>query len=78
MKKPTPVPPREPKPPTNPRSSAAPSSSKPAAEFDRGDSLDEDRRAILDMAADYSAAKQLKHFIVMLRKVATDLEATAP
>lgn len=74
----TPVEPREPKPIANPRSSAAKSSPKPTPEFDLGDSLDEDRSAILDMAADYSASKQLKHFVVMLRKVATDLEVTAP
>jgi len=70
--------PREPKPAANPRSNAAPSSSKPATEFDLGSSLDEDRSDILDMAADYTASKQLKHFIVMLRKVAADLEVTAP
>jgi len=71
--------PVEPKPASNPRSDAAPRNSKPAApEFDLGSSLDEDRSDILDMAADYTASKQLKHFIVMLRKVAVDLEVTAP
>lgn len=71
--------PREPKPASNPRSGATPRDSKPSApEFDLGSSLDEHRSAILDMAGDYAAAKQTKHFIVMLRKVATDLEVTAP
>ena len=75
----TPVQPREPEPSSNPRSDSAPRNNKPAAtEFDLGSSLDEDRSDILDMAGDYSAAKQLKHFIVMLRKVAADLEATTP
>jgi hypothetical protein len=74
-----PVEPNPPKQSSNPRSDAAPRNSKPAApEFDLGSSLDEDRSGILDMAADYTAAKQLKHFIVMLRKVAADLEVTAP
>lgn len=73
----TPVEPREPKPAGNPKSSAASSSPKPAPEFDLGSSLDEHRTAILDMAGDYAASKQLKHFIVMLRKVAADLEMTA-
>lgn len=71
-----PVEPREPKPASNPRSDSAPAS-KPVAEFDLGKSLDEDRTDILDMAADYTASRQLKHFIVMLRKVASDLEATS-
>lgn len=71
--------PREQKPASNPRSDAAPRSSKPSApEFDLGSSLDEHRSAILDMAGDYAAAKQTKHFIVMLRKVATDLEVATP
>lgn len=70
--------PREPKPAANPRSSAALSSTKPAPEFDLGSSLDEHRSAILEMAGDYAAAKKTKHFIVMLRKVATDLEAATP
>ena len=74
----TPVEPREPKQPGNPRSSAAQSSPKPATEFDLGSSLDEHRTAILDMAGDYAAAKQTKHFIVMLRKVAADLEVATP
>lgn len=70
--------PREPKPASNPRSDAAPRNSKPSAlEFDLGSSLDEHRSAILEMAGDYAPSKQLKHFIVMLRKVATDLEVTA-
>lgn len=74
-----PVEPKSPKPSSNPRSDAAPRNNKPAApEFDLGSSLDEDRSDILDMAGDYTAAKQLKHFIVMLRKVAADLEVTAP
>jgi hypothetical protein len=73
-----PVEPPEPKPSANPRSNAAPSSPKPAPEFDLGSSLDEDRSAILEMAGDYHAAKQTKHFIVMLRKVAADLEVTTP
>jgi hypothetical protein len=74
-----PVDSKPPKQSSNPRSDAAPRNSKPAApEFDLGSSLDEDRSAILDMAGDYSAAKQLRHFIVMLRKVATDLEVTTP
>jgi hypothetical protein len=73
-----PVEPREPKPSSNPRSSAAQSSPKPAPEFDLGSSLDEHRSAILDMAGDYAAAKQTKHFIVMLRKVAADLEVATP
>ena len=72
----TPVEPPEPKPSANPRSNAAPSSPKPAPEFDLGSSLDNDRSAILDAAADYIAAKKLKHFVVMLRKVANDLEVT--
>lgn len=62
---------------SNPRSSAAPRKTE-TDEFDLGSSLDEDRSDILDMAADYTAAKQLKHFIVMLRKVAADLEVTTP
>jgi len=71
--------PREQKPSSNPRSDAAPRNSKPSApEFDLGSSLDEDRSAILDMAGNYAAAKQTKHFIVMLRKVAADLEVTTP
>lgn len=71
--------PREPKPSGNPRSNAAPrTSSQAEPEFDLGSSLDEDRSAILDMAGDYSAAKQLRHFVVMLKKVASDLEATMP
>lgn len=74
----TPVEPREPRPAANPRSSAAQSSPKPAAEFDLGSSLDEHRTAILDMAGDYHAAKKTKHFIVMLRKIAADLEVTTP
>jgi len=75
----SPVEPREPKPASNPRSDAAPRNSKPAApEFDLGGSLDEHRSAILEMAGDYHAAKQTKHFIVMLRKVAADLEVTTP
>jgi hypothetical protein len=74
-----PVEPREQKPSSNPRSDAAPRNSKPAApEFDLGSSLDEHRSAILEMAGDYAAAKQTKHFIVMLRKVAADLEVTTP
>lgn len=74
----TPVEPREPKPASNPRSSATQSSLKPASEFDLGSSLDEHRSAILEMAGDYHAAKKTKHFIVMLRKVATDLEVATP
>jgi hypothetical protein len=70
--------PREPKPSANPRSSAALSSSKPAPEFDLGSSLDEHRSAILEMATDYHIAKKTKHFIVMLRKVAADLEVATP
>lgn len=70
--------PREQKPSANPRSNSAQSSSKPAPEFDLGSSLDEHRSAILDMAGDYAAAKQTKHFIVMLRKVAADLEVATP
>lgn len=70
--------PREPKPSANPRSSAAQSSQKPAPEFDLGSSLDEHRSAILEMAGDYHAAKKTKHFIVMLRKVAADLEVATP
>lgn len=70
--------PREPKPSANPRSSAASSSPKPAPEFDLGSSLDEHRSAILEMAGDYHAAKKTKHFIVMLRKVAADLEVATP
>jgi hypothetical protein len=70
---------REPKPASNPRSDAAPRNSKPAApEFDLGSSLDEHRSAILEMAGDYHAAKKTKHFIVMLRKVAADLEVATP
>jgi hypothetical protein len=69
--------PQTPKPAGNPKSDAAPRSSLASEpEFDLGSSLDDDRSAILDAAADYIAAKKLKHFIVMLRKVATDLEAT--
>ncbi len=61
----------------NPRSDSSPRSlSTSEPEFDLGSSLDDDRSAILDAAADYIAAKKLKHFIVMLRKVASDLEAT--
>jgi hypothetical protein len=75
----TPVEPRESKPSGNPRSDAAPRNNKPATpEFDLGSSLDEHRSAILEMAGDYAVAKQTKHFIVMLRKVAADLEATTP
>ena len=75
----TPVEPKPPKPSGNPKSDAAPrKSSGNDPEFDLGSSLDEDRSDILDMAGDYTAAKQLKHFIVMLRKVAADLEVTAP
>lgn len=71
--------PREPKPSSNPRSDAAPRNSKPSApEFDLGSSLDEHRSAILEMAGDYAAVKQTKHFIVMLRKVASDLEVATP
>lgn len=74
-----PVTSREPKPASNPRSDSAPRNSKPAApEFDLGSSLDEHRSAILEMAGDYAAAKQTKHFIVMLRKVAADLDVTTP
>jgi hypothetical protein len=74
-----PVEPKPPKPSSNPRSDAASRNNKPAApEFDLGSSLDEHRSAILEMAGDYAAAKQTKHFIVMLRKVATDLETTTP
>lgn len=70
--------PVEPKPrELNPRSSAAPRKTE-TDEFDLGSSLDEHRSQILDMAACYAAAKQLKHFIVMLRKVAADLEVTTP
>jgi hypothetical protein len=73
-----PVEPKQ-KPSSNPRSDAAPRNSKPAApEFDLGSSLDEHRSAILEMAGDYAAAKQTKHFIVMLRKVAADLEVATP
>jgi hypothetical protein len=69
--------PQKPKPSGNPKSDAASrSSSASEPEFDLGSSLDDDRSAILDAAADYIAAKKLKHFIVMLRKVAADLEAT--
>lgn len=72
-----PVEPRQPKPAGNPKSDSSPrNSSASEPEFDLGSSLDDDRSAILDAAADYIAAKKLKHFIVMLRKVATDLEAT--
>jgi hypothetical protein len=71
--------PREPKPSGNPRNNAAPrTSSQAEPEFDLGSSLDEHRSAILEMAGDYAAAKQTKHFIVMLRKVAADLEVTTP
>lgn len=71
--------PREQKPASNPRSDAAPRDIKPSApEFDLGSSLDEHRSAILEMAGDYAAAKQTKHFIVMLRKVAADLEVATP
>lgn len=71
--------PREPKPAGNPRSDAISRNSKPSAqEFDLGSSLDEHRSAILDMAADYQIAKKSKHFIVMLRKVAADLEVATP
>jgi hypothetical protein len=61
----------------NPRGDAAHRNPKPAeSEFDLGSSLDDDRSAILDAAAEYIATKKLKHFVVMLRKVADDLEAT--
>ena len=71
--------PVESKPSSNPRSDAAPRTSSPAApEFDLGSSLDEDRSAILEMAGDYAAAKKTNHFIVMIRKVASDLEVTMP
>jgi hypothetical protein len=70
--------PVEPKPSGNSKSSASPSSPKPAPEFDLGSSLDEHRSAILEMAGDYAAAKKTNHFIVMLRKVAADLEVTTP
>lgn len=74
-----PVTAREQKPASNPRSDAAPRNSKPSApEFDLGRSLDEHRSAILDMAGDYAATKQTKQFIVMLRKVASDLEVATP
>lgn len=74
-----PVTPRETKSAGNPRSGSTPRDSKPSApEFDLGSSLDEHRSAILDMAGDYAAAKQTKHFIVMLRKVAADLEVATP
>lgn len=71
--------PREPKPASNSRSDSAPRNSKPSAtEFDLGSSLDEHRSAILEMAADYQIAKKTKQFIVMLRKVAADLEVATP
>lgn len=74
-----PVEPKTEKPAGNPRSDSAPRNSKPAApEFDLGSSLDEHRSQILDMAGYYAATKQTKHFIVMLRKVAADLEVTTP
>lgn len=38
---------------------------------------DEDRSTIMEMAGDYMAAGKLKHFVVMLHKAATDLEATS-
>jgi len=76
---PKPAAPREPKPASNPRSDSSPRNSKPSApEFDLGSSLDEHRSAILEMAGDYAAVKKTKHFIVMLRKVATDLEVATP
>ncbi len=69
--------PRQPKPAGNPKSDAAPrNSSASEPEFDLGSSLNDDRSAILDAAAGYIAAKKLKHFVVMLRKVANDLEVT--
>jgi hypothetical protein len=69
--------PRQPKPAGNPKSDSIPRSSLASEpEFDLGSSLDDDRSAILDAAADYIAAKKLKHFVVMLRKVANDLEVT--
>lgn len=77
----TPAPARSPssrqeQPPAEP-SQRKPSASSPKTEvFDVAEHLDGDRSLILDAAADYIAAKKLKHFVAMLRKVADDLEAT--
>ncbi len=42
--------------------------------FALGERLDADRTEILAMSGDYLIAKKLPHFVVMLRKVASDLE----
>lgn len=44
--------------------------------FALGERLDADRADILAMSGDYAIAKKLPHFVVMLRKVASDLEGT--
>ena len=44
--------------------------------FALGERLDADRADILAMSGDYLIAKKLSHFVVMLRKVASDLEGT--
>jgi len=62
-----------PKPPREPRKADAPrlSGDEP---FILGERLDADRETILSMAGDYMAARKLTHFVVLLRKVASDLE----
>lgn len=44
--------------------------------FALGERLDADRTEILAMSGDYAIAKKLPHFVVMLRKVAADLEGS--
>lgn len=44
--------------------------------FSLGERLDSDRAEILAMSGDYLIAKKLSHFVVMLRKVASDLEGS--
>lgn len=44
--------------------------------FALGERLDSDRADILAMSGDYLIAKKLSHFVVMLRKVAADLEGS--
>lgn len=66
---------REPRKPPEPQQEKTPIATPEV--FHLGERLDEDRSQILELSGDYVSAKKLKHFIVMIRKVATDLEAAS-
>lgn len=42
--------------------------------FNLGERLDHDRSAILEIAGDYLSARQVKHFVTMLKRIIADIE----